>query len=213
MALIDLVQGKVKDESGKLTVDGDYTPAVTAALALYSKHLPKTAVKDLSGADSHDLALPSEWVNEFSTIKGVEYPIGEVPPVMIDNDNWALYQTPSGQSLRLLKEEPATGESVRVTFTVMRAESDVRTGDEDAVASLAAANCCDLLANIYTQTGDPTISADSVDYRSKGDEYSRRAKALRQRYYDHMGISPDDPQPGFLIVADAPASGRVRLTH
>lgn len=213
MALVDLVEGKVKDDSGKLTVVDDFTPAVDAALALYSKHLPKKIVKDLDGADSHDLDLPAEWVDEFSVIKSVEYPIGNIPPTLIDNEDWTLYETPTGKSLRLIVDEPETGESVRLTFTVIRVEAQVRTGDEDAIASLAAASCCDLLANIYTQTDDPTISADSVDYQSKGDQFARRAKALRQRYYDHMGIDPKAPQPGFSTVAEAPEDGRIRLTH
>jgi hypothetical protein len=191
----------------------DYTNAIDAALTLYSKHLPKKVVDDLDGDGSHDLDLPSDWVDEFSVISRVEYPIGNVPATLINKSDWLIYQTPTAKVLRLLNDTPETGESVRVGYTVLRAEADVRTSDIDAVASLAAANCLDVLANIFTQTTDASMSADSVDYHSKGDEFGRRAKALRQRYYDHMGIKPDAPQPGNYVVADAPADGRIRLTH
>lgn len=191
----------------------DVTAAIDAALALYSKHMPKKDADDLAGDGTHDLELPAAWVDEFSIIKSVEYPVDEVPAILINKSDWTIYQTPTAKVLRLLSDTPETGESVRVTYTVPRVEADVRHGDEDAVASLAAANCCDVLANIFTQTGDSTISADSTDYRSKGDEFARRAKALRQRYYDHMGIKADAPQPGFGVMAEAPADGRIRLTH
>lgn len=191
----------------------DFTNAIDAALATYSRHLPKKVSEDLAGDGSHDLELPDNWIDEFSVIKSVEYPVDEVPAILIDKSAWMIYQSPDGNVLRLLSESPEIGESVRVRFTIPRLEADVRPGDEDAVASLAAANCCDVLANIFTQTGDTTISADSVDYRSKGDEFARRAKALRQRYFDHMGIKADAPQPGFSTVAEAPADGRIRLTH
>ena len=191
----------------------DYTNAIDAALAIYSKHLPKKVVEDLDGDGSHDLELPDDWVDEFSVIKSVEYPIDNVPATLIDKSEYVIYQTPEAKVLRLLSDTPETGKSVRIVYTVPRVEADVRIGDEDAVASLAAANCCDVLANIFTQLTDSTMSADSVDYRSKGDEFARRAKALRQRYYDHMGISPDGTQPGLSTVAAAPTSGRVRMTH
>jgi hypothetical protein len=191
----------------------DFTNAIDAALATYSKHLPKKVATDLAGDGTHDLELPADWVDEFSVIKSVEYPVDEVPAILIDKSDWMFYIATDGRVLRLLSDTPETGESVRITYTVPRLETDVRVIDEDAVASLAAANCCDVLANIFTQSGDSTISADSVDHRSKGDEFARRAKALRQRYFDHMGIKADAPQPGISTVAEAPADGRIRLTH
>jgi hypothetical protein len=196
-----------------VTETDDFSNAIDAALATYSKHMPKKVAADLAGDGSHDLELPANWVDEFSVIKSVEYPVDEVPAILIDKSDWMFYLATDGKVLRLLSNTPETGESVRITYTIPRLEADVRVIDEDAVASLAAANCCDVLANIFTQSGDSTISADSVDYRSKGDEFARRAKALRQRYFDHMGIKADAPQPGFATVAEAPADGRTRLTH
>ena len=78
MALIDRVKDKVKDDSGRLSDLADYAPAIEAALAGYSKHKPKTLVRDLSGTGGHDLALPAEWDPEFSSILRVEYPAGRV---------------------------------------------------------------------------------------------------------------------------------------
>ena len=81
MATIDIntVIAKVKDDSGRLTQGDDYQPAVDAALEQYANHRPKELVKDLAGNGTHDLALPAEWVDEFSRVRQVEYPVDEVP--------------------------------------------------------------------------------------------------------------------------------------
>lgn len=213
MALFELVMAKVKDDSGRLTYDDDFVPAITAALDLYSKHCPKPAVEDLDGADSHDLELPEDWVADFSRIEQVEYPVDLVPSRLIAPDDWQLYRSPDGLLLRLLLEEPATGESVRVTFTQPRAENEVVPGDLDAVASLAASICCETLANLFTQTSDPTIAADVVNYRSKSGEFTKRAKRLSELYHRHLGIDPEGPAPAGMVVAQPPETRRARLTH
>ncbi len=213
MELVALVEGKVKDDSDKLTLVADYYPAVAAALASYSKHRPKIKVTDLPGTDSHDLALPAEWVADFSTIREVEYPLGNIPPSQLATDAWILYRSPGGLQLRMLETDIGSGESVRVSFTVMRLEADVPAGDLDALACLGAAICCEVLANLYIQSTDSTIGADVVNRGSKGGDYGRRAKALRQRYLDHIGVDEGSTQPAMSTVAAKPKSGRTRLTH
>jgi len=213
MALIDRVKDKVKDDSGRLSDLADYAPAIEAALAGYSKHKPRTLVRDLSGTGGHDLALPAEWDPEFSSILRVEYPAGRVPAALIPADEWALYQDPAGEMLRLPYCTPNATETVRVAFTAIREEAEVPTGDLDAVANLAAAACCETLANIFAQTSDPTIAADVVNYRSKSSEFAARAKRLRDLYGDHLGIDADGGAPAASVTAPAPEDGRIRLTH
>lgn len=212
MALIDLVQSKVKDDSGRLTVVDDYEPAIAAALERYSAHKPRELVADVAGAGTHDVGLPVDWVEEFSQVRSVEYPVDQVPEVLLAQDTWKVYRAVAGPVLRLLDETPLATESLRLTITVPRIEAEVVTGDLDAVAALAASFCCDTLANLFASTNDPTISADVVNYRSKSSEYGRRAKALRKLYLDHMGIDEDSGQPASLTVAPPPAGG-YGLTH
>ncbi len=213
MPLIDLVEGKVKDDSGKLDLVDDFDPAVAAALASYSKHRPKIKVVDLPGTASHDLALPAEWVADFSTIREVEYPLDNIPSSQLSSDAWSLYRSPAGLLLRMLETDIDVGESVRISFTIMREEADVPAGDLDALACLAAATCCEVLATYYAQSTDSTIGADVVNRGSKGGDYGRRAKAFRQRYMDHVGIDENSTQPAMSTVAAKPKSGRTRLTH
>ncbi|MBI5550743.1 MAG: hypothetical protein HY911_04490 [Desulfobacterales bacterium] len=210
MSLIELMQAKVKDESGRLTFADDLAPAVEAALLQYSRHKPRELVKDVAGDGTRDVALPGEWVEEFSQVRRVEYPAGGVPETLLSG--WRIYQAPGGPVLRLDGEEPAADELVRVTITVPRLEEEIIRGDVDAVANLAASICCDTLANLFASTNDPTISADVVNYRSKAGEYAKRAAALRKLYMDHMGTDEDGGAPAAMLVAPAPpVTGR--LTH
>lgn len=213
MPLYDLVTGKVKDDSGRLTDLDDYLPAIEAALERYGKHRPKVVVVDLAGDGSHDLALPAGWLEGFSGIRRVEYPIGEIPETLIGPDDWYIYQSPAGLKLRLVEETPAVGESVRLTYTAARLEADVVAGDLDAVASLAASICLRTLAAMFGHTSDPTIQADSVNRGSKTDEFRRLADAFEARYNAHLGIDPKGGTAAASAVAGAPRSGRTRLTH
>lgn len=213
MALIDLVKSKVKDDSGRLTDPDDYVPAVAAALAKYSKDRPGDLVDDVAGAGTHDVGLPESWVEEFSRVKAVEYPVGRVPEALLRPSEWRIYRAPTGPFLRLIYAAPPAGSLVRVTITVPRAEADIVSGDLDAVACLAASFCCETLANLFAQTSDPTIAADVVNYRTKSGEFAARAKRLRQLYLDHLGIDADGGTAASLTTAAAPATDRIRMTH
>ena len=210
--LLDLVVAKVKDESGRLTEQSDFQPAIDAALERYSKHRPLEQVEDLDGAGSCDLDLPEGFVTSFSRIVAVEYPIGSVPPELLPAASWMLYRTPTATNLRLLEQVPPAGSSVRVTYTAPRTESGIASGDQDAVACLAASICLRTLAAIYGQTSDPTIQADSVNYGSKADQFRRLADSLEERFNLHLGVDVKGGTPAASAVA-APPRSRERLTH
>lgn len=205
------VTARLKDDSGKLSPE-DIQNNITAAISIYSKHRPDVKVADITGNGGHDYDLPSGWINEFSIIKSIEYPIGDVPATMLDSDDYEIYQTPTAKKIRLLNDSPSASESFRITFTILRADTTIPDGDVDALCNLAAALCLEELANVFAQTSDPLINADSVNYRSKSDEFSRRAKRLMQLYKEHIGIKEDDTAPASLTITDRPEL-KGRLTH
>jgi hypothetical protein len=87
--------------------------------------------------------------------------------------------------------------------------------DEDAVANLAASLCSGALASAYAQTSDSTITADSVDHRSKSQEFTSRAKMQKQNYLDHLGLKEGNVAPA-SAVGDMDVKypwGEERLTH
>jgi hypothetical protein len=189
---------------------------------VYSKDRPLEVVEDLDGDGTNDVALPKTWEDKFSAVRSIEYPIGEIPPVLIEDSDWQLYRTPDALKLRLLAVTPsAAADQVRLTWTRRHAAdgSTVPDADFEAIVDMAAALCCELIARKYTQTGDPSIGADVVNYRSKGQEWSDRAKTLRANYGRHLGLGVDDSDAGGSAgvaigdVDERMGFGGDRLTH
>jgi hypothetical protein len=111
------------------------------------------------------------------------------------------------------------GEMVRATYTIAHvldaAEDTVPVGDQEPVASYAAAMLLDMLASLYSGDSDSTIQADSVNHQSKAGEFAARARTLRKRYFDDLGIDQKRNQAaGVVVNLDMASSlGRDRLTH
>lgn len=193
-----------------------YDRHIAAALERYSKHRPKVDVVDITGDGTHDYATPTGWIDEFSSIVSVEYPVGDVPESLLDADDYKIYQTTSAKKVRLINDAPPATETFRVSFTVPRTATTVPSGDVDAVAKLAASFCLEELANAFAQTGDSTIGADVVNYHSKSSEFAARAKRLMQLYKEHMGLKDGDTAPAAAVIRDFDQKypgGLDRLTH
>lgn len=203
MTLYSLVIAAVQDAAEKLNVD-DYTNGINAALKRYSTANPRVLVRDLPGADSHDLALPVEWVADFSVIRSLEYPVGNVPADILQTDCWSLYQSPATTSIRLFDLTIGTTDTVRCSFTVIHSESTLPVTDQQAVAELAASSCLYQLSAAYGNSMDSTIQADSVDYQSKTDQYRRLAADLRKQALSALGLDDDDAIPPAAVVAAPP---------
>ena len=213
MNLYELTIATVKDSAGKLDDPTDYESAIDAALMRYSKHLPRLIPEDIPGQDGPDVALPTGWVDGLSAISGIEYPIGTVPETLIDRRDWRFYQTPTDTFIRFSGVRPASDETVRVLYNTLHTEATASPADLEAIANLAASFCCRKLAALYAQTSDPTIQADSVNYRTKSGEYTSLANKLEAQYKEALGIREDDTTPAAMATAPPPDSKRPRLTH
>ncbi len=210
------VINEVKDESEKLCDPDDFNSSIEAALKEFSKQVPDVKVEDVVGSGDHDQDLPVGWIDEFSNIKQIEYPIGTVPAVYIDSEDYLIYSSPTGDNIRLLNNTPAITESIRVSYTILRTAITVPEGDIEAFIRLAAAYCLDKLANSWLQMNDSLISADSVDRESKSRDASIRAKSLRKLYREHIGLKADDTIKPAAATADFDygyPGGGSRLTH
>ena len=206
----------VRDDSQKLVNPDDYDRAINAALRKYSLHRPDYATTDIAGNGTHDLALPTGWVDGYSMISSAEYPIGQVPSELLANDEVDIYRSPTALKIRLRDVAPAAAESVRLTFTIQRSAATVPDNDIDAVAWLSAALCCEDLANAFAQSTDSSIAADSVDYRDKSQKFASRAKRLMQLYKEHLGLKDNDTVTPASVVSDIDVGypgGGGRLTH
>jgi len=213
MNLYDLIKNLVKDSSGKLDDPTDYENNIAAAIKQYSKHRPLELCADIAGEDSPDIALPADWAPGFSTVSAIEYPIGDVPESLIDSRDWRFYKTPSALYIRFSDVRPASAEEVRLQYTGLHSEATIPVNDLDAVANLAASYCCRQLAAAFAQTNDPTIQADSVNYRSKSSEFTALANKLEGLFKSYLGIRDNDTTAAAMATAPPPDTKRPRLTH
>lgn len=203
---IDIIRAKIKDESGKLVDPDDYQSCLDEAFRRYSKNSPRPRIiiSDVPGSGSYDCDLPDSWAVGFSNLVRLEYPIGRVPANIIDPRDYTIYSSPNGELLRILIARPDEDESVRVSFTVPHTEASCPAIDTDAVVNLAVSLCLRQLAAAYGQTSDFTMSADTVDYRSKSDEFRRLADSFERLYQSHMGIQANDTVVAAGTVAAPP---------
>jgi hypothetical protein len=198
-----------------------------AIVQRYSKDRSREIVTDMPGLGTSFVNMPAStpdsFEDGFSIIKSVEYPIGQVPLSLVLEENWQIYRAPAPTGLQVLfiANQPMTSEVVRFTWTARHKPdgSTVPDVDFEAVCDYAAGLSFAALAAIYTQTGDATIMADSVNYRTKGQEYAGLAKAAAKRYFDHVGVAADDKaaQAGPAIATGSMhellGMGLDRLTH
>lgn len=220
MALSDyenLVDDLVRDDASIVT-SADRDDALALAVLRYSKDRPRILVEDVNGDGTKLMALPAGWVDDFSAIKSLEYPVGSVPPRLLENTAYELYQSPSAVQALFVSSITA-GQPVRWTYTATHTLSGVAdtipAQDREAVCAWAAAILLDQLAARFSGDSDSTLGADSVDHGSKAGEYASRARALRKRYLDELGVDPKRTSAaGTVVDLDLNlGTGRDRLTH
>jgi hypothetical protein len=178
--------------------------AINKAVKRYSLDRIREIAEDETGNGGYDYALNllESWIEGFSTVKKIEYPITDD---LYDNSNiltddaWMIYLKPAGKVIRLLEDQPAATETLRITYTTLHLCDDTQctipVADAEAVQMLGAAGFCDMLATYYSQDQDSTIKADSVDHKSKSSDYAARAKTYRQQYFNHLGIQEGQVVP------------------
>jgi hypothetical protein len=231
------VTSRLQDTANKLS-QADKDDAITQAVKRYSKDRPRELVTDLVGAGSAYLALPSgpsnppeQFEDGFSFVRAIEFPIGNLPPIYLEGEDWLLYRAPTGLKIALTNMVPQATDTLRVTWTVRHnpgtsgaqaVATTVPDYDFEAVCDLAASFACDKLSAAFARTNDPSIQADAVNYRSKAQEYASLGKQFKKRYDDHVGIedggsgSGNNPAAGAISIGDMnlnQGSGVDRLTH
>jgi hypothetical protein len=190
---LDAIAPVIADESGWITSSLDRF-VQQAILQRYSKDRPLYIVSDVAGTGTAFTALPTSTKGtfdpHFSEIKKIEYPIGQIPDEDVRSEDWEIYRTPKGAQLMLSAYVPQVGEAARITWTAQHSPdgSTVPQVDFFAVCDYAASLCLEAMAARSSQFGDNTLGADSVNYRTKAQEYTSLAAKIRKRYFNHLGI-------------------------
>jgi hypothetical protein len=214
-----LVAGHIQDAAAKLSSD-EVKAAIEEALAgRYSKDRPRRVVADLTGDGAQyewDVSTIGGWQAGFSQVAQIEYPQGERVPVLLEQGDWTLYESPAAQFLRF-PCALASGKKARVQFTAAHAvdASSMPEADFYAVGALAAALAARRLAAVYTQIGDSSMGADTVNYRTKAQEYLTLARRLEKDYENLLGTDPERSAPAASRTAEwtGDTAGGERITH
>lgn len=218
--LIELL-ALVQDGAADLAED-DKIKAIDHAVERFSQARPRVIVADITGNGGSDYTPPTGWVDDWSAIKAIEYPAGNVPETYLEPGDYKIYQSPTTKKIRLLTVKPTAAQTFRATFTGLHSvttsstTSTINDGDFRAVCHLAGSFACRMLAARYAQLSEPTLQADSVAHSSKAQEYSARARELYKVYAQHIGADPEVPPAGASVTQDWDRDfgwGEDKLTH
>lgn len=219
MTLIDFetkVDSLIQDDVGILVLK-EKDLLIQDAGRRYSTGRPLIQVYDyLGNGTSYDFDLPGDFIDGFSAVASLEYPLGEgQEPALLEAEDWSLYRTIENNEqklkLRTLTVTPAAGKKIRLTYTALHripdsGPSTIPDSDFDAVAALAASLCCRALAAKYAQTSEPTLSADVVNYQGRVSQYSALANQLLKIYQDYIGLSKEPGAPAASVTKDLDTS-------
>lgn len=209
------VERLIKDGGAVLDVD-DLDFAIGEAVRRYSRVKPLKVVADIAGSGAFDYDLPEPFDPQFSVLELVEYPAGEREPVYVDPLDRTLYESPAGTKLRFLADAPPVGATIRVTFSAMHTVTGTATSIPsvhfDVIHLIGASLACEALASHYSNVGDSTLRADSVDHKSKASEYAQRAKRFMSMADQLLPIS-EQGKPRAASAQDTLAEDRPWLTH
>lgn len=214
---LTLTADLTRDDASKVSAE-QLADAVQAAVLRYSKDRPRQVIDEITAPGGQVLPLPSGWVADFSLLQAIEHPVSAYPPSMMDKDAFTVRNTPAGQQL-ISSQAFTAGDLIWLHFTEPHTLSEVRNsipeGDREAVCCLAAASLCEQLASLYAGDSDSTIMADSVDHQNKSTLFAARAKSLRQRYMNELGVDPKRAAPAGTVISlpSKDSRGRPRLTH
>jgi hypothetical protein len=203
----------LQDKVGRVG-DTDLSAYIDAAIKQYSADRPYETAVDLVGNGTNDLTLPSDFVDGWSELRQVEYPIDQIPEVIVDPNEAYLFRKPTGLVVRLLNDKPTALQGVRTTYTAYHSMgtdapvvfTTISDADFPVVCALAASYSATQLALSYQQGVDPNSDAAFVDGQDRAGLIRQAAKDLRGIYDRHMGLgTPESPENG------APAQGFVDL--
>lgn len=176
---------ELKADSARLSAP-DLDAFLMRGVELFSKDRPRAVVADIAATGVFDYPVPLDWDADESIGVQVEFPAGEQAPKILPENEWMIYRQATGvHRLRFLESSPNNG-TIRLIYTIPYAlTQQINTLPDSAFMAVvykSAQLACESLAAQYAKTSDPTINADIVNYRTKSQEFSDRAKDFLARY-------------------------------
>lgn len=191
----NIVKGILQDDSDILQ-NNEIDACISNAITIHNQNYPIETIGDLDGDGSaYDFSFPTGWVADFSKIRKVEYPAGNRNPDYLEHGaQWILYDNGVEEKFRMVLSTPASGETVRLTFTVPYVITTIKNLPQEHIrpfAYLAAALCCEPIAAHYSQCTDTSIHLDVAEYGDKDEKWHTLSKTYRKKYLEGMGGGTD----------------------
>lgn len=216
-ALLDRDQWKIyQTPSGKVLRLLKATPSASETVRVtYTRQHKIASTGALTIAAAPDGAARSNNISTITTTTEHGAAAGDTVSIagVADttfNGRFLVVATPTTKILTYAN----TGPNATSGMGTATLECTVPDADFDAVCYLGAALAFEMLAALKVQSGDPSIAADVVDYRSKSDQYRSMAKEYRALYNQHLGKGAEVLAASGVQNLDVPLSaGGDRLTH
>lgn len=163
----DRLKAEIQDKAGELS-DAELDSFIEDSLRMLSERFGKIVKEDLTvqGGECYSLA---DFDPDLSTLIGVEYPKDEVPPSLLDEGSFYLYDPTEP---KICFQEGVEGE-VRVWYTVPW--TDVSELSELGIALLLELSLYRTLLGLskrYLQSLDPSLDADTFNRLASSNPYS-----------------------------------------
>jgi len=177
-----------------------YTQAVSQALKLYSLEFPRETMAEITIIlDEYAYSVSEyllDWVENFSQIKRVEYPVELRPARYRDDDEYYI----KDGYFCLANFTPTVGDNLYIYYSTGYTESDLSTQAYEALVLIGAAYVCEAIAIRYAHQSNKIIGADTVDYNMRASDFRRIAKDYKKQGYDLLGISEQNRAPASEVV-------------
>lgn len=173
---------------GSALTDDVRDKAILGGVQWYNRILPRLNTVLVVATSNGIYNVPSDWSDEISRIVAIRNPADSVPPSYVSLRGLQIIAQPDGTPSQFyITPNPAP--SFLLTYLARHGAnlanpSETLVGSipqehEGPVGRMSAALAADEMADFYGQTTRNNV--DSVDYRSKADEWRALSKNLRQQ--------------------------------
>jgi hypothetical protein len=199
-SIVDSTHIKVTGDYHSILVGGvikksEASQHLDKALLIYSKYQPLEKIeKVIIPVPTNVFDLPDDWQIGFSSVRYIEYPIDNMPLIMLKEKEFEIFLNDDNDYKLRFAYDLST--AVRISYRVSHSFSDDNpalisspASDAYCICDIAAAYYLLSLAARYGQSVKPEISSDVVNYDNKTDQYRRLAKELMGQAASWLGIN------------------------
>lgn len=169
------------------------------SLFTFSKFKPKKKVKVITNPNSNLADLPEDWENGFSWITDIEYPIGENPKCYLEKKEYEI-SLQEDDSFKIEYCYQFT-QDLKVYYNILQSfdeQGEVTAADSDfnCICDIASSYYLLALASRYAQSTDATISADTVNYQDKVNQFIKLSNEYLNKASMWLNIDVADLRKG-----------------